>query len=439
MSESPFAPYETGPAFEGLKALMAGKHPPLALVGSGASANSGYPSWPELMKELREKVGGRAKIPQRRKALEGDFAWEAEVHLKSLGKTNFRAFIKERFGPPAALGEPHPTIARLPFRHFLTTNYDPCIELALQALGEDPGVVTWEDGKALSQFLIGLSGSTGPRTVVHLHGRHDRAKEAVLTESSYVERYIKSDDARRKLLAIFMTHPVVFIGFSMTDPDFSNLMREVTARLRTDPPCHYALLGYGSEPERDVYRERMRGKFGVEPVFFSYAKSETDKFANLLLLLQALSPRTGPRKTRPGPGPRKRMPPPPPGKEPTSAATSDPNDPEKNQWGGLAEIPGRRLSVVPRPGGLRSATQKFDLVVESLPGLPPLEGDVTFHLHPTFSEPVMVVAAKDGRAVLDDCEAYGAFTVGVSADQGRTRLELDLAMQPHLPDWFRRR
>ncbi|QND24515.1 hypothetical protein HB774_34575 (plasmid) [Rhizobium leguminosarum bv. viciae] len=69
----------------------------------------------------------------------------------------------------------------------------------------------------------------------------------------------------------------------------------------------------------------------------------------------------------------------------------------------------------------------------------PLEGDVTFYLHPTFAEPVYVVRATNGRAILEECHAYGAFTVGISANQGKTKLELDLATDEKLPAWFRRR
>ncbi len=56
----------------------------------------------------------------------------------------------------------------------------------------------------------------------------------------------------------------------------------------------------------------------------------------------------------------------------------------------------------------------------------PLRGPVTFHLHPTFARPdVTVTPDSDGVARLD-VVATGAFTVGAEADDGQTRLELDL-------------
>ncbi|QWW71371.1 SIR2 family protein [Rhizobium sp. WYJ-E13] len=420
-----FEPFERNEAYNNLRDQLASAHPPLALVGSGASLNSAYPSWTALMEELEAEAGPKAQIPKRKEALKGDPAWEAEVHARAIGAKRFSQYMKDRFSPNGSPVEPHPTIASLPFKHFLTTNYDPCIELCLRSRGEQANVVRWEDAVALSAFLIGLSRSDTPRSVVYLHGRYDVPQHAVLTESSYVDRYIKSDDARRKLLAIFMTHPVVFIGFSMSDPDFANLMREVTARLKTTPPCHYAILGYGSEEEREVYRERMRGKFGIEPIFYSYARDEGDPYAHLVHLLQALSPM--PSKSTPSP---------------MSAAERsrdiDPGDPNKGQFGGKAEANGRRLRVVRRPGGINRQTLMLDLIVDQTDAKA-LEGDVTFYLHPTFAEPVQLVRANNGRATLKDCHAYGAFTVGISADRGKTKLELDLATDEKLPEWFRRR
>jgi hypothetical protein len=66
----------------------------------------------------------------------------------------------------------------------------------------------------------------------------------------------------------------------------------------------------------------------------------------------------------------------------------------------------------------------------------PLEGEVEFHLHQTFPNPVLRRPVRDGVAM---CQlmAYGAFTAGAVADRGRTQLELDLALDPAYPEEFR--
>lgn len=115
-----------------------------------------------------------------------------------------------------------------------------------------------------------------------------------------------------------------------------------------------------------------------------------------------------------------------------------PDDPRKGLWGGssIDTATGRRLSatVTPAPGS--STLFKVTLMVEAIdPVSKPLTGIVNFHLHPTFRRADVPVEARESRATLV-LTAWGAFTVGADADDGRTRLELDLAMLPGAPALF---
>jgi hypothetical protein len=67
-----------------------------------------------------------------------------------------------------------------------------------------------------------------------------------------------------------------------------------------------------------------------------------------------------------------------------------------------------------------------------------LERNVVFHLHPTFRASVKTVKVRESKATLR-LSAWGAFTVGAIADEGATRLELDLATLPDAPKEFRER
>ena len=124
------------------------------------------------------------------------------------------------------------------------------------------------------------------------------------------------------------------------------------------------------------------------------------------------------------------------------------DDPQKGQWGGKSERDGRRVSATVTEGttnrkGLPSTVEIFsgwfnvELLVESTAGRS-LEGEVEFHLHPSFTPAVVRVPVIEGRAVFEH-RAWGAYTVGVSADDGRTQLELDLATLRDAPKVFRER
>ena len=113
------------------------------------------------------------------------------------------------------------------------------------------------------------------------------------------------------------------------------------------------------------------------------------------------------------------------------------DDPNKGQFGRDNKANNRILEATVRPIEDQPDLCIVKLKVSSTqPTEKPLRGSVIFHLHPTFTRhefPVQV--NKDGIAELT-LTAWGAFTVGAIADDGTTRLELDLAEIPGAPKKF---
>lgn len=103
----------------------------------------------------------------------------------------------------------------------------------------------------------------------------------------------------------------------------------------------------------------------------------------------------------------------------------DPNDPQKNQWGGSPKNNSRELkaTITALPGNI--PLYRIELQVVSTNSFNPLTGKVLFHLHPTFPNSNQEVDVVNGKAMLS-LLSYGSFTVGAEADNGTTRLELDL-------------
>lgn len=105
-----------------------------------------------------------------------------------------------------------------------------------------------------------------------------------------------------------------------------------------------------------------------------------------------------------------------------------PNDPNKGKFGESNESNSRILRAEIEPlSGQTSAGCYVRVWVESTdPTNKPLKGRVTFHLHPTFGVYSKYdVDVVDGVAE-DEFNSWGAFTIGAIADEGKTKLELDL-------------
>lgn len=116
------------------------------------------------------------------------------------------------------------------------------------------------------------------------------------------------------------------------------------------------------------------------------------------------------------------------------------NDPWKGVFGGksIDKETGRALEAEVTP--LRDSPGWFSLVLKvvTLPGRSQLEGNVVFFLHDTFTNQKPIVKATNGTAILR-LKVWGAFTVGALADDGKTKLELDLADLKTAPNEFRLR
>lgn len=118
----------------------------------------------------------------------------------------------------------------------------------------------------------------------------------------------------------------------------------------------------------------------------------------------------------------------------------DSDDPWRNKFGGKSEGNDRQLAAEVK--SISGSADLFSIclrVSSTLPKQHPLRGSVQFFLHPTFrnSRPIVSVG-PNGIAELK-LTAWGAFTVGVLADDGRTKLELNLAALEDAPELFRHR
>ena len=107
------------------------------------------------------------------------------------------------------------------------------------------------------------------------------------------------------------------------------------------------------------------------------------------------------------------------------------DDLQKGRWGGRPSNNERMISATVEKIPDKNYHRKIIVTVESInPDKNPLTGKVTFHLHPSFEKNVYEENVVDGIA-RTEIISYGAFTIGAEADNGSTKLELDLA---HLDD-----
>jgi hypothetical protein len=186
-------------------------------VGAGVSAAAGLPTWEQLLDELAERSGlddalraGLSRLP----------AQDAAALLaRELGREQLETFVKERFGP-GHYALAHALIADLPVQEFVTTNYDPLVELAAADIGRDLAVLPFDEAAPGRPWLL------------KLHGDAAHPESVVLTR----EEYLQFGDTRAALAGVLhsllLTRHVLFVGTSMQDDDLIRIAHQVRSATR---------------------------------------------------------------------------------------------------------------------------------------------------------------------------------------------------------------
>ncbi|MGY1743424.1 MULTISPECIES: SIR2 family protein [unclassified Blastococcus] len=181
-------------------------------VGAGVSAAAGLPTWEQLLDELATRSGlddrlraGLSRLPAQD---------SAALLARELGRDRLEAFVKERFGP-GRYALAHALVADLPVQEFVTTNYDPLVELAAGDIGRALTVLPFDEPRPGAPWLL------------KLHGDAAHPDSVVLTR----EEYLESGDTRTALAGVLhsllLTRHVLFVGTSMLDDDLIRIAHQV--------------------------------------------------------------------------------------------------------------------------------------------------------------------------------------------------------------------
>lgn len=299
-------------ALESLAELVACKEA-ILLVGSGCSRPM-LPSWGELVEELvrvaDDCVDDGYTLPD-----DLEDKWDKFQHIHNAVKEHQKERCLERFRQrlvqifhlnDASPGRVHEILTELPFRGYLTTNYDRLLE---RGLGEYDGDRALDIQTAVP-ILVGrgiraITNPGKPEEVIHLHGTGERPEGMVLTTSDYMRAYEfggrsspHRTHARTLLSALLMTRQVVFVGFGLTDPFLMRVVRGVTEDWwEWDFPVHYAIMPIWEEhaPEQWEASNRFRKDYGIQVLFY---EAWDDDHSGLTGTLERLSARVAVRVTR---------------------------------------------------------------------------------------------------------------------------------------------
>jgi len=256
-----------------------------AFLGAGCSAKLKYPTWQQLL-ELLEKAALDAGCPKddidiykHCSEYETDKPWWAEQLVALLSKQTLQQTIQQTFQPLKEMDSKfHRDLMSIPFRHFITTNYDGLLDYAAEKINVPLVHLCLNEKEMLSKFFKGLNDpdSLGARYVIHIHGRYDRPESIILTEKDYIEMYSETSIGYKIIWSIISSFRMCFIGFKLEDFDLLSIFRKSKQEIGGTGYSHFAIINEADVPEkRKAKRLYLRGKYGIDPIFFTEQKDES--------------------------------------------------------------------------------------------------------------------------------------------------------------------
>lgn len=201
----------------------------IIFIGSGASTWSGLPTWTALLAGLIDHAESNGHdVTSARNALRSKLLLKAADEIPTaFRKADITRTMRQHlnFGK-AQPHHIHKLITGLGCTNFVTTNYDGLIEHQLTLDGVRPRYLLATSSRIAEMADIVKANSRN--FIFKPHGDLDDAASIVLSSTHYEEIMSNpSNKVRRTLETLFLTRPILFIGYSLNDPDTELLLRAI--------------------------------------------------------------------------------------------------------------------------------------------------------------------------------------------------------------------
>ncbi len=184
-------------------------------AGAGLSMPAGYVSWGELLKPIAEELGIDIKK-------EYDLVSIAQYYLNENGghRSELNRRLIEVFTQNTNTTENHKILARLPIKHYWTTNYDKLIEQSIEEQSKKVDV-------KYTKKHLSITIPKRDAIIYKMHGDISSPDDAILTKDDYESYHVKMDLYLSTLKGDLLNKTFIFLGFSFTDPNLDYILSRV--------------------------------------------------------------------------------------------------------------------------------------------------------------------------------------------------------------------
>lgn len=257
-------------------------------VGAGLSVGAGFPDWSKLLSQLIDKGVTNGRISDEKKKeyeiLSEDptkalmLAEELKLDLGTLFTRHMEDLFQNSSKKPTAN---HDYIVKTKGSMIITINYDNLLEKSYNNVyHEHPNIFIYSQSREAAnnfwkeRFFI-----------LKAHGDAQRDVETlILSQRDYRKTLYKEAGYRSLLQTIFTTKSIFFVGVSMNDPEFNQLLDFLHDSYHGGGPTHYLLMD--EQNHLSTIARRYLDDFNIQTITFDNSKGD---YANLTEILKILS------------------------------------------------------------------------------------------------------------------------------------------------------
>lgn len=222
------------------------------------------PSWPWLVSRMCREIVNHSPAGER-DALRTFFIEEgpldcAQLFRHTVGDANYREFLLAQFDasryPFISITPSHIALVRLDLPLLFTTNYDELIEAAYRGSDLQLRVSISEE-----QFKARRAENPA-RHLIKLHGSIDQPETIVLTRTDYARARADRKEMFSFLRSEMIETAFLFVGFSLSDPNFNLLHDDIRLVYGMNVPASYTVQG-----RRNPVKERYLRSLDVNTIW----------------------------------------------------------------------------------------------------------------------------------------------------------------------------
>lgn len=237
----------------------------IIVLGAGASlgclgqdGKTRPPDWPSLLKKASGRLLTSDYQPMVMSLVDKNrYLDAAEIIVAKANPADYANIMHAEFVEPKfSHSDIHEEVYKLDAKVVVTTNYDEVYENYCKLGKGSQGytVCRYYEPHAINEVR------SNRRVILKAHGCVSNAQLTVLSRTQYHRSQRDYPEFFNLLDSLFVTNTLLFIGCSLTDPDFLLLLEGTNIKCPSAHP-HYAVLGSG-EPE--PLRQATRTVYNVE-------------------------------------------------------------------------------------------------------------------------------------------------------------------------------